>query len=372
MLTRDVIQAALIGSLRAVVMMSAVTAGLGACSSASDSTSSTSTSTVVPAASKPRAAPTMRELADRGDLNIGTAVDATALKDEAGYRKVLAREFNMVEAENVMKWEAIHPAADTYDFAAGDALVAFARRHDMTVRGHTLAWHQQNPKWLLDADMDRAQAIAVLRDHIQTVVGHYRGQVTQWDVVNEAVPDTGSGLRDNVWLRTIGPDYLALAFRFAHEADPAAKLFYNDYDSAGVGKKTDRILALAASLKSDGVPIDGIGIQFHVYSSLDFDKIAKMMATADRANLEVAVTEADVALKTPAQPDALAQQAERFSGLLAVCVAAPNCDTFNLWGFTDRHSWIPDFLPGFGAATPFDENLQPKPAWKALLKAATR
>ena len=127
---------------------------------------------------------------------------------------MLADQFNLVEPENVMKWATIHPAPNRYDFTAGDRLVAFAEQHHMAVRGHNLVWHVQNPPWLTNGHFTRKQAIKVLRDHIHTVVGHYRGKIAQWDVVNEPLQDTGR-CRDSIWLRTIGPKYIAMAFRFA-------------------------------------------------------------------------------------------------------------------------------------------------------------
>lgn len=311
----------------------------------------------------------VRDLAVRRGLRLGTAVDDGALRNEADYRRALARQFNMVEPENVMKWAIIHPGPHRYDFTAADRLVAFARRHRMTLRGHNLAWNVQNPDWLEHGHFSRDQAISILRDHIHTVVGRYRGKIAQWDVVNEAL-DAAGRYTDNPWLRAIGPDYIAMAFRFAHEADPRADLYYNDYDLTYPGPKADRILGLVAGLKQAGVPIDGLGVQFHVVpGTVSVSGVAEQMLRVRRLGLDYAITEFDVALRLPPTPAELRQQADITGGLLRTCLAARNCRTFNLWGFTDRHSWIPQFFPGFGAATPTDGQLRPKPAWVAVVDA---
>ncbi|TML90546.1 MAG: endo-1,4-beta-xylanase [Actinobacteria bacterium] len=187
----------------------------------------------------------LRRLAARHGLAFGTAVRATALQQDDDFSDVLGHQYNALTPENELKWAVVHPQPDMYDFRAADIIVAFARRHHMVVHGHTLAWYSQNPDWLLRGHFGRERLIAILRDHIATVVGRYRGRVSQWDVVNEAVDD-GGGLRHNVWLDGIGPDYIALAFRFAHEADPSAKLFYNDYLIENPGPKATAVKRLVA------------------------------------------------------------------------------------------------------------------------------
>lgn len=297
-------------------------------------------------------------------------MNTTALRDEADYAAVLANQFDAVVAENAMKFGPIHPEPDRYDFTGADAVVEAGEANGQVVRGHTLVWHQQLPAWLEGADLSREEAIAILRDHIATVVGRYRGRIAQWDVVNEALPDSGSGLRDTPWLRWIGPDYLDLAFQFAHEADPDALLFYNDYDPANTGEKSDRIFDLVAAMQARGVPIHGVGLQFHVYVPVDRAAVDAQIQRARDLGLRYAMTEVDVALPLPVTDALLHQQSVQMGTLLAACVAEPaTCTTFVLWGFTDRHSWIPSFLPGLGAATPLDERLAPKPAWQALRHA---
>jgi endo-1,4-beta-xylanase len=345
---------------------------------AAPATSNSSTTVVTPPATEPTtsAEPTttepsldsLRALADSQGLSIGAAVAIDPLDTDADYRDVLAREFNMVVAEDAMKWDALRPDRDTFDFAAADRIVEFAEQHDMQVRGHTLVWFNAMPPWLEELDLTRDEAIELLREHITTVVGRYRGRITQWDVVNEPLNEGDEGgLRNNVWLRWIGEDYIALAFQFAREADPDAELYYNDYDWGAPGPKTDKIIELAGDLKSAGVPIDGVGIQFHVLSGIDAPAVAAKLAEIEALDLDVAMTEVDNGIPLPTDPAKLDEQASVFGGLLETCLGLTRCDTYVMWGFTDRHSWIPEFLPGYGAALIFDEQLQPKPAYTALV-----
>jgi len=315
----------------------------------------------------PMVAPSLRSLAQERGIRIGAAVAVEPLQNEPLYAEVLAREFSMLTPENAMKFEPVHPGPDRYDFSAADAIVAFAADHGMQVRGHTLVWHYQLPPWLTGGDWTRDELIQILQEHITTVVGRYRGQVAAWDVVNEAIADDGS-LRDTIWLRGIGPEYIDMAFQWAHEADPDARLFYNDYGGEGQGRKSDAIYALVQSLLQRGVPIHGVGLQMHV-SLDDFPTPQDVATNMDRLSalgLEVHITEMDVRIKGEATEEALVKQAGVYRDMLDACLSAQNCKAFVLWGFTDRHSWIPYFFEGWDAALIFDPSYRPKPAYDAL------
>lgn len=314
----------------------------------------------------------LRQLAARRHLEIGTAVDDVALTSEADYRTVLADQFSLIQPENAMKWDATESQPGHFDFSGGDRVVAVARQHGQAVMAGPLVWYFQNPPWVDGGNFSRDQAIAALWDHIHGLVGHYRGVVRSWIVVNEALDDGGGSYRDNVWLRSIGPDYIAIAFRFAHEADPAAKLYLNDFDVQMPGPKTERMIQMVLGLKAQGVPISGLGSQFHVFrgiTSIDFSKVSLQMRQVADACLDYAVTEWDMGVALPATPSDLARQGRLAEDLLRACVTAPRCPAFIVWGFTDRHSWIPSQTPGYGAATPYDEQLRPKPAWAGLAAA---
>lgn len=300
---------------------------------------------------------------------IGSAVSEAALANDATYRATLENNFSMVTPENEMKWDTIQPNPTTYNFGPADAIVTFARSHGMEVRGHTLVWHDQNPPWLTNGHFTRDQLIAILRDHIFTVVGHYRGQVAQWDVVNEALDDSGR-LRHDIWYQVIGPSYIDMAFRFAHAADPKAKLFYNDTGAEGLGPKSDAVYRLVAGLKHRGVPIDGVGLQSHFVGLVGPSQAGAEanMVRLGTLGLQVAVTEMDVALVLPADSPALRTEARIYGYMLSACQQEPNCHTFVVWEFTDKYSWIPSAMPDFGAADLFDASMHPKPAFFTLLQ----
>ena len=174
-------------------------------------------------------------------------------------------------------------------------------------------------------------------------------------------------LRRGFWLDALGPDYIAAAFRFAHEADPDALLFYNDFSIEEPGPKADGAFALVKSLVEEGVPIDGVGFQAHgVPGFPSSDDLAIQMERYVDLGLEVAVTELDVRVTVPPSARSLSVQADTYTATLDACLRTPACRSFTVWGFTDMQSWVPKSFPGQGAATLFDEQLQPKPAYVAL------
>ena len=189
----------------------------------------------------------------------------------------------------------------------------------------------------------------------------------QWDVVNEPLAvETNGDLHESIWLDMIGPEYIDLAFEFAREADPTAELFLNEFDGVSPGPKTDRLIALAAQLQDRGVEIDGVGFEFHVLGSFDIDAVEAKLHTVADLGLRVALTEVDNGIRLPVTAEKVQEQAAIFSGLLQACLNVSTCDTFVMWGFTDRHSWIPSTFSGYADATIYDVNIDPKPAYWAL------
>ena len=300
----------------------------------------------------------MRALPKLGPL-AGVAVRADRL-DDAGYAAALTA-FGSVTPENELKWEISEPGDGRYDLGPADRIVSFATQHGMGVRGHTLVWHLQNPGWL--NDLSPAELRAALADHIRTLMGRYAGRIGEWDVVNEAVADSGR-LRGSIWLDKLGPGYIALAFRLARAADPRAKLFYNDYGAEGEGTKADAVYRLVAGLVRQGVPIDGIGLQGHVDTSPP-PGYARNVARFAKLGLHVELTELDVRTKG----DQRAAQAQQYARMVDGC--AP-CTRFTVWGLDDADSWVPDAYPGFGNATLLDDDLRPKPAFGAFRAALLR
>lgn len=321
---------------------------------------------------------TLRSLAERRGLFIGTAVNARALRDDAAYRETLAREFNLLTPENEMKFGSMVQEPNVYNFGPADEIVAFARANDMSLRGHTLVWHNQNPSWLRPENFTRSQAIELLEKHIFTVVGHFHARVYAWDVVNEALNADGS-LRDTFWLKTIGPEYLEYAFRFAREADKNPRLFYNEYAADGLSPKSDGMWALLRDLKERGAPIDGVGLQMHfaLYDTPNFARppsAADLAANLDRLaglGLEIHITELDVQVQRQSGPREalLEQQAQVYRELLDTALQNPRLKAVVTWGFTDRHSWIPHFTGQPDWPLPFDEFYQPKPAYYSIYQA---
>ena len=303
----------------------------------------------------------VRELPQLGP-SAGVAVRADRLGD-AGYAAALTA-FGSVTPENELKWEFTEPGRGRYHFADADRIVNFAKQHGMAVRGHTLVWHQQNPGWL--GDLSAQELRSALRDHIRTLMRRYAGRIGEWDVVNEAVADTG-GLRRSIWLDRLGPGYIALAFRLAHEADPGAKLFYNDYGAEGEGTKADAVYRLVAELKHAGVPIDGVGLQAHVDTKpppgyeRNITRFAKLGLRVELTEMDVRTRDGDAA--------SLRAQAEQYARLVDGCRP---CARFTVWGLDDDDSWVPDGYPGFGHATLLDGDLRPKPAFDAFRRALLR
>lgn len=318
----------------------------------------------------------LRDVAKLHRIAIGSAVDIASLHAEQDYRTVLNREFTHVTAENAMKWESVEPERGVYTWADADALVENARRNHQQVRGHTLLWHNQLPAWLTsgvaDGSIDAAELREILREHITTQVKRYKGKIRAWDVVNEVVEEDGS-LRQSIWLTHLGPGYIADAFRWAHRADPHAKLYINDYNLEWNQPKIETTLSIVKDLKAQRVPIHGVGFQGHLGIQYDYPgDWANVMRRFADLGLEIAVTELDVRMVLPVTPDKLATQADYYRRALADCVSVKACKELTVWGYTDRHSWVPGWFEGEGAACILDENLARKPAYDALLAVPRR
>ena len=309
----------------------------------------------------------LRASADERGFFVGSAVNMTPFRGEPIYSDTLRREFNIMVAENAFKFDATEPARNTYNFTDTDALVDFAQANNMRMRGHTLVWHNQLPAWLTAGNFSRDDVIAIMKDHISTLVGRYRGKIYAWDVVNEAIDDSTGMLRNSFWLQSIGPDYVKMAFEFARAADPDAKLYYNDYSIEGMNAKSNAVYNLVSGLKSQGEPLDGVGWQMH---QLDGFRIQPQNQTnAQRLadlGLDISITEMDVRMTLPDTAGQLQQQALAYGDAINFCLEQTNCKALVMWGFTDKYSWIPGTFPGFGDALIYDANYQPKPAYSAL------
>lgn len=312
---------------------------------------------------------TLRDAAARLGIRIGSAVSFQSLSTDSAYAKILGQQFSSITPENEMKWGPLEPQQGVFNYGPADAEVQFALQHHQLVRGHNLVWHSQLPDWVTSGSFTNAQLSAILKQHIFTEVGHFRGKIWQWDVVNEPFNEDGT-LRSTIWSNALGPDYIADALRWAHKADPHAKLFLNDFNIEGIGAKSDGMYALVKSLKKQHVPIDGIGFETHLDLQFNLPPMIKenFQRFAD-LGLQVSITEMDVRMTLPATPEKLDAQASVYAQLMQDCIAVRQCVDFTIWEYTDKYSWVPGFFTGEGAADIYDENLAPKPAYAALIDA---
>ncbi|NWQ43648.1 endo-1,4-beta-xylanase [Bacillus sp. EB106-08-02-XG196] len=309
-------------------------------------------------------------------FNIGAAVNLNTLESQ---KDLLRKHFNSITAENDMKFIEIQPAEGQFMFENADRLAAFAKENGMKMRGHTLVWHNQTPDWVFQ-DADRETLLQRMKDHITSVMKRYKGTIFCWDVVNEAVTDEGPELyRLTKWLEIIGEDYIEKAFEFAHEADPDALLFYNDYNESNPEKR-EKIYKLVKSLIDKGVPIRGVGLQAHwnlVNPSLE--DIRTAIERYASLGLKLHLTELDISvfnfedkrtdLKQPTH-EMLELQAERYQRVFQLLRQYQNHITsVTFWGAADDYTWLSDF-PVIGRENwpfLFDENHQPKESfWKVV------
>ncbi len=338
-----------------------------------------------------------------GRFLVGAALNAAQFsgRDTLGAALVSA-QFNAITPENVLKWTSVHPRPGVYDFTVADQYVAFGERYGMFIVGHTLVWHQQTPSWVFqDANgqpVTRDTLLARLHDHIQTVVGRYRGRIRGWDVVNEALNDDGT-LRPTPWLTIIGEGYLAQAFRFAHEADPEAELYYNDYALENAPKRRGA-LELVRRLRAEGVPVTGVGLQGH--NRMDWPTPAQQdttIAAFAALGVRVMITELDIdvlprrnrpaADSGPATaasaelnpyrdalPDSLQRAlARRYAELFGVYLRhADDISRVTFWGVADGDSWLNNWpVPGrTNYPLLFDRQRRPKPAFDAVIGVTRR
>ena len=334
--------------------------------------------------SDPAADCSLAELADAAGIHLGAAVNDP---DAAAESATVATDFNSITAENDMKWGVLARNVGQYDFRRADALAAFAHRRGVRLRGHTLIWRDQQPADLRSQALAAADPAAHMRrlfeEHIGTVVGRYRGQVESWDVVNEPLAALGSSVDRNLFVRTLGDDYIDVAFALAREADPEALLFLNEFflvHDAG-DSRVAAFRELVAGLLERGVPIDGVGIQGHFYGLLaerpERAALEGMLRSFTELGLLVEITELDISITYFLDdPDPLLSQGRAYADVFAACLAVEGCRGITTWGMHDGDSWLDTFAP-FNMAAPhfpllFDAELRPKPAHAAVREVLRR
>jgi endo-1,4-beta-xylanase len=335
--------------------------------------------------------PSLKE-AFKGKFYIGTALNENQIigLDSAAVA-VVKEQFNAIVAENCMKSERIQPVEGSFSFSLADRFVAFGEQNGMLVNGHTLIWHSQAPSWFfvdsIGNDVSREVLIARMKNHISTLVGRYKGRVKTWDVVNEAILDDGAW-RESKFYQIVGPEFIKLAFQFAHEADPEAQLYYNDYSMAFPAKR-ESVVAMVKGLQAEGVQIDGIGMQGHVgLHHPDIEEFEKSLIAYANLGVNVMITEFDITVLPEADknigaevsasfeyqqaknpyadglPDSVSQAFdERYLSFFKLFIKHHDkLDRVTLWGVNDSQSWRNDWPIRGRTDYPllFDRNNQPK------------
>jgi endo-1,4-beta-xylanase len=340
---------------------------------------------------------TLRQAA--GDrLLIGAAIMSNHL-DDPKLAQLIGEQFNCLTAENEMKPASLEGTKGQFTFDAADKIVAFAQAHDMKVIGHNLCWHAQTPAWMFADEnkkpLSRDAALANLREHIDGVLSHYKGKVKGWDVVNEAIADSEPYLRDTPARKAIGDDYVVQVFKIAHEADPDAELYYNDYNIEA-GYKRPKALRLIKELKAAGCRVDGVGIQGHwLLDQLNFKEIEDGIRAFSDLGVKVMITELDVdplprakggragadvsaterggldPYKDRLPDDVQKKLAKAYGDLFRLFLKYPQVTRVTFWGTHDGTSWLNNYPTRGRTNHPllWDRQLQPKPAFDAVVEA---
>lgn len=340
-----------------------------------------------PTAAPAPTTPGLHRLAQRRNRFFGTAVHHGQLSGDPAVMARIAAECGMIVGEAAFKWGALRPRPDRFDFGPADALVGWAARNALQIRGHTLLWHNGNPDWLADA-LTPASGERLLETHVRTVAGHFRHSLVHWDVANEVIwPADGQprGFRDALWYRALGPAMLDIAFGACAATDPAALRLLNedqiDYAWPAHERKRAAVLELLASLRARGVPVQGLGIQAHLEAGvpeLDQKALERFVADVASLGLRVVVTELDVRdNRLPADPATRdAAVAAHARAYLDAVLPSPAVLGVLTWGLTDRHSWLNDEIPRADKlpqrALPLDAQLRRKPLWTAIADADTK
>jgi endo-1,4-beta-xylanase len=321
----------------------------------------------------------LRRLADMENLSFGTAFAWRGGFDRDAYNQQVKLHFNSLTPETGLIFRQLQPRRGVWDFSVADAIVKFARDNKLPARGQHLIWHHyfQKPEgllpdWLAMGHFSKAELSAIMKDFIQTTMTHFKtaypGTIRSWCVVNEAASGSDPAtFQPSFWYDNLGPSLVDNAFRWAHEADPDAKLYYNEWGAEGMGAKSDFVYQLVKGLKSRGVPIHGVGLQCH-FSLRDYPGKAAIQQNVNRLSalgLEIYVTELDVKIEGGLSDAKLRQQAQIFRDMMELCLSNASCKSLTLWGFNDAQSWLAEQY----APTIMTRDYSPKPAFYELKSA---
>ncbi len=339
----------------------------------------------VPLSSPPPAAPPVTPPATPADTSlykmvsfpVGASLGVSLMKNNTSYSGIVTKEYNSITAENAMKFGALHPSENTYSWDDADYLVTYAQNNNKRVHGHTLNWYTSLPAWVANFAGDSTAWENMLKNHIQTVVTHFKGKVVSWDVVNEYFNDDGT-VRNSIWVQKLGRDYIARCFQYARQADPAAILFYNDYGNEYSSAKRTAILNMISDFKARNIPIDGIGMQMHMTVGQTDANIASAINSAAATGLKVHISELDIRLNAnkdavfPFTTTLANNQSAKYEFVFKTFKSIPVAQQFGIttWNVTDADSWIPGWQGAPDYPLPFDKNYQRKDAYRGIIKGA--
>ncbi|KLO10825.1 endo-1,4-B-xylanase A [Schizopora paradoxa] len=302
-----------------------------------------------------------------GKKYFGTASDTNEFSDTA-YMAILnqAGMFGALTPLNSMKWDSTEPSRGSFSFTNADQVVARAKQNGQIMRGHNCVWYNQLPSWVSSSGFNSTTLTSVIQTHCSTLVGHYKGEIYAWDVINEPFNDDGTW-RSDVFYNTLGTNYVQIGLQSAKGADGNAKLYINEYNIEMTGAKATSMINLVKSLKSAGVPIDGVGFQCHFIVGEVPTSMSSVMSQITAMGLEVAITELDIRMTLPSTQALLNQQQTDYENVIKQCMAVAGCVGISIWDFTDKYSWVPQTFSGQGAALPWDQNLAKKPAYNGIV-----
>ncbi|MBJ7880681.1 endo-1,4-beta-xylanase [Gelidibacter salicanalis] len=319
-------------------------------------------------------------LKDYTTFPIGTAINIKILMNDAELQKTQKQNFNSITATNDMKMQSIIPTENNYNWKTVDTILNYAETHNQRLFGHNLIWHSSTPEWVIaKAEKDSLWLDSFMKEYITRYVGRYKGKVAAWDVVNEAFESKGGAYRETIWYNKLGKRYIADAFRYAHEADPDAVLFYNDFNIERDTLKLNAMLKIVEEFKAEGVPISGIGFQMHIRMDIPDETIAYALKKAAATGLQIHLSEVDIIFNkhddtkeggvetySTITDEMKKAQGEKYKKLVLMYrEIVPKKQQYGItfWDFTDRDTWIRGFFNIQDWPSLYDDNLQPKPAY---------
>ena len=328
----------------------------------------------------PKNQDSLKGLKSVSNFPIGTAIQIQTLMNDPELSKLQIENFNSITSDRDMKMNRVLPTEGNYNWKTVDTILYYAKTHNQRLFGHNLIWHSSNPNWVeTKGAKDSLWLSKFMKEYIHTYVGRYKGKVAAWDVVNEGFETVGGNYRKTLWYNKLGKDYIAKAFIYAHEADPNAVLFYNDFNIERDTVKLNAVLKMVREFKAQGVPISGIGFQMHIRMDTPDEVIANSLKKAAETGLQIHLSEVDIIFNKHNETqnggiqiynelteEMKNAQAEKYKNLVLMYrKIVPKAQQFGItfWNFTDRDTWIRPFFNLKDWPSVYDDSLKPKPAY---------